>query len=358
MSFLLAFLGIVSLIMLHELGHFTAAKAVGMRVEKFSLFFGPMLVKVRRGETTYGVGPIPLGGYVKISGMNPYEELPKEVQPRAYFRQPVWKRLVVIGAGPFMSLLTAFVLLWGLFSIHGTYRPTSTIEQVARKAPATGKLLSGDRIVSIDGRRGSFETLRGQVNRHACEGRQVNGCTAATPARVVVARGGETRTFLITPRYDASAKRMLLGFAPRNHLVADSPATGAGNALSTMWNVTSQTVSTFARLIVSPDARKQTTSVVGAYEVTRQSFEFSTAQALFLLAVISLSLGVINLFPFLPLDGGHIFFALAEKVRGRAIPFSVMERASAVGIMLVLFVFVIGFSNDIGRLTGQGFGVR
>src|SRR6059058_3943861 len=125
--------------MLHELGHFAAAKAVGMRVEKFSLFFGPMLVKVRLGETVYGIGPIPAGGYVKISGMNPHEELPPEVAKRAYFAQPVWKRLVVIGAGPFMSLLTAFALLWGLYTIHGTYQPTSVVDRVARKAPATGK---------------------------------------------------------------------------------------------------------------------------------------------------------------------------------------------------------------------------
>src|SRR3954451_8619954 len=127
MSFVLAFLGIVSLIMLHELGHFAAAKAVGMRVEKFSLFFGRMLVKVRRGETAYGIGPIPLGGYVKISGMNPREELPPEVAHRAFFRQPVWKRVVVIGAGPAASILTAFALMWGLLALHGTYEATSTI---------------------------------------------------------------------------------------------------------------------------------------------------------------------------------------------------------------------------------------
>src|SRR5207244_7467826 len=88
-SYVLAFLGFSALIILHEAGHFVAAKAVGMRVERFSLFFGPMLVKVRRGETDYGVGPIPLGGYVKITGMNPYEEIPKEVEDRAYYRQPV-----------------------------------------------------------------------------------------------------------------------------------------------------------------------------------------------------------------------------------------------------------------------------
>ncbi|MGN6187759.1 MAG: site-2 protease family protein, partial [Conexibacter sp.] len=94
MSWLLAFLGFVLLIVLHEAGHFAAAKAVGMRVERFSLFFGPMFWKVRRGETEYGIGAIPLGGYVRITGMNPTEEIPPEVAHRAYYRQPVWKRIV------------------------------------------------------------------------------------------------------------------------------------------------------------------------------------------------------------------------------------------------------------------------
>jgi regulator of sigma E protease len=98
--------------------------------------------------------------------------------------------------------------------------------------------------------------------------------------------------------------------------------------------------------------------VVGSYEVTRESFDFDTVQALLVLGIISLSLAVINLFPFLPLDGGHIFWALAEKIRGRPIPFSVIERASAIGFLLVIMLFVIGLSNDIGRLRGEGFGVR
>src|SRR5437588_4077935 len=122
MSYLLAFLGFIALIVLHEAGHFTAAKAVGMRVERFSLFFGPMLVKVRRGETEYGVGPIPLGGYVKITGMNPHEELPPEVRPRAYFNQPVWKRVVVILAGPLVNLLIAFFILGGVYLAQGAVK--------------------------------------------------------------------------------------------------------------------------------------------------------------------------------------------------------------------------------------------
>src|SRR6059058_5679304 len=114
MSYALAAAGFALLIILHEAGHFTAAKAVGMRVEKFYLFFPPAIFKRKRGETEYGIGAIPLGGFVKITGMNPEEELPPDIAPRAYYAQPVWKRIVVIGAGPFVNIALAFALLFGL----------------------------------------------------------------------------------------------------------------------------------------------------------------------------------------------------------------------------------------------------
>ena len=135
MSYLLAFLGFAALIILHEFGHFLAAKAVGMRVERFSLFFGPLLVKVRHGETEYGIGPIPLGGYVRITGMNPREEIPPEVRPRAYYNQPVWKRVVVILAGPAVNLLIAFVIVWGLVLSNGEVVPTSAALLCASALP-------------------------------------------------------------------------------------------------------------------------------------------------------------------------------------------------------------------------------
>jgi regulator of sigma E protease len=124
-----------------------------------------------------------------------------------------------------------------------------------------------------------------------------------------------------------------------------------------MWFFTRGTVETIAQ-IFKPEKRKEISGVVGSYEVTRQSIALGFQEGFFLLAVISLSLGVINLFPFLPLDGGHIFWALAEKVRGRPIAFSVMERAGFIGFALVIGLFFIGFTNDIGRLTGEGFDVR
>jgi regulator of sigma E protease len=358
MSWLLAAAGFAALIMLHELGHFAAAKAVGMRVEKFSLFFGPMLVKWRRGETVYGIGPIPAGGYVRISGMNPREELPPEVAPRAYYAQPVWKRVVVIAAGPFMSILTAFVLLWGVFAVNGTAQITSTVGTIEPAWPAAGVLKPGDRILAVDGQRGDFQKLAALVARHKCAGgAPVDGCNAATPAKLTIERGGRQMTVSVTPRYDAGQKRTRVGFSYRETQRHYGVGGAADKSLSTMGLVVTKTASTFAGIFTSAEKRKQVGSVVGAYEQTRQSFELSTAQALFFLGVISLSLGIINLFPFLPLDGGHIFFAIAEKLRGRAIPFAAMERASVIGIVLVMFVFIIGLSNDIDRLTGRGFGV-
>jgi regulator of sigma E protease len=370
MSWALAFAGFAALIILHELGHFAAAKAVGMRVERFSLFFPPLLLRVRRGETEYAIGAVPLGGYVKITGMNPNERIPPEIADRAYYRQPVWKRVVVIFAGPAMNFVIAFAIIWALLLSLGQIRNALQVNQVDPRGSAVGALKPGDRILSIDGRPGyapglsARETVRRQdalrrlVARHRCPGgRLTDGCVATTPATVVALRDRERVTLRIRPRYNAAARQMLLGisYGAKEDI---PPGRAATLSLTQMWQVTEATVTGIVKIFYDPQARRQVSGVVGSYEATRQTFEFDTTRALYILALISLSLAVVNLFPFLPLDGGHIFWALAEKVRGRPIPFSVMERASVVGFMLVAILFVIGLTNDIGRLTGNGFNVR
>jgi regulator of sigma E protease len=356
MSFFLAFLGFAALIILHELGHFVAAKAVGMRVERFSLFFPPLVARHKRGETEYAIGAIPLGGYVKITGMNPAEEIPPEVAHRAYFRQPVWKRIFVISAGPAVNIALAFLILWVLIWANGRQEGTGKVERVTAP-PARGELAPGDQIVSVDGVRGDFATLREQISSHKCAGEPVDGCKAATPATIVVTLRGEERTLHLRPVYSAAEDDMFLGFQTTTRPVPTGPVDAAGESISGMWFFTTKTVETIAG-IFQAEKRKELSGVVGSYEVTRQTIELDAQRALYLLAIISLSLGVINLFPFLPLDGGHIFWALAEKIRGRAIPFAVMERAGFVGFVLVIALFMIGLSNDVGRLTGEGFGVR
>src|SRR5437868_5532902 len=242
MSFLLAFLGFAALIVLHEAGHFVAAKAVGMRVERFSLFFGPLLLKFRRGETEYGIAPIPLGGYVKITGMNPREELAPEVVPRAYYNQPVWKRVVVILAGPAVNLLIAFGIVWGLVLSNGEAVPSGRVAAI-QSQPAKGALHVGDTIVSIDGVSRSPDAMRNQIGTHRCAGAQTSGCLAAAPARVVVRRDGRLRTLELRPRYSSAEHRPLIGFAfgQRNRTVG--PAQAASLTVTDLWNVTKSTVS-------------------------------------------------------------------------------------------------------------------
>ncbi len=357
MTWLLTFLGIVSLVLLHEFGHFAVAKAVGMRVERFSLFFGPMLVKFRHGETEYGIGPIPLGGYVKISGMNPAEELPAGQEHRSFYRQAVWKRVAVIAAGPAMNILVAFLLLAGVYWLSAQHplKNSAKVASVEASMPASGILKKGDVLLAVDGKPVSVqgETLSfiSQIASHRCPGAQVSGCSAATPVRFTVRRGSQRLSLAITPRYDASLKRMLVGISSEPVFSRDSLPVALGSSVSEMWSVTTQTLSRVAGIFTSSKDRKELHGIVGVSDVTRQAFSFGVPDTLYVLALISLSLAIINLFPFLPLDGGHIFWALAEKVRGRAIPFEVMERASVAGIALVLVIAAIGLSNDVSSLS-------
>jgi regulator of sigma E protease len=353
-SWVLAFLGFAMLVILHEAGHFFAAKAVGMRVERFALFFPPLLYKVRRGETEYGIGAIPLGGYVKITGMNPAEEIPLEHAHRAYYRQPVWKRIVVIAAGPAVNIVLAFVILAGVFLSQGTVSPPPVVGKIEQGTPAATALKQGDVLLAVDGKR-----LTGNYSEQLDQVQKAVGTHKDTPVRITVRRDGTEQVVSGKTFFDKANNRYRFGFAYDQDASVQSagPLRASGLAVEEMWTVTSATVSHIAQIFV-PEKRKELGSVVGGYEQTRQAFTISASTALVILAFISLSLGIINLFPFLPLDGGHIFWALAEKVRGRAIPFSVMERAGFVGFALVIALFLIGFTNDLDRLANGGFRLR
>jgi regulator of sigma E protease len=397
-SWVLVVVGFSALIILHEFGHFIVAKWTGMRVERFFLFFPPKAWSVRRGETEYGIGTIPLGGFVKITGMNPEEleprdpdrerpepglleriesadqeedmlvsrpgePLPPELRERAYYNQPVWKRVVVIAAGPVVNILIAFLILFGLsFGLEEPSGSGVEVGFVGEDTPAAGKLQEGDRVISVDGQPASnlqfadrTDRFRELTNAHTCAGQPTQGCPATTPVRVVTESNGQQRTVEITPEYETEQldePRMLIGigFAPvATQPIAQTVPQAADYGVDTMWFITRETVSTIAQIFV-PEKREELSGVVGGSRALNEAIGFGTEEALLILALISLSLGIINLFPFLPLDGGHIFWSLVEKVRGQRVPFSVIERASAVGFLLILMLFVVGLSNDLGRI--------
>jgi len=356
LSYFLAFLGFVILVILHEAGHFTVAKAVGMRVERFSLFFPPLLVRRQVGETEYAIGALPLGGYVKISGMNPSEDLPDEVRTRAYYAQPPWKRVLVIAAGPGVNFVLALVLLFVFNVAHGPVDPE--VGAVAKNLPAAHVLRPGDKVVAVDGHSGDANKVHDLLQEHRCARQPpTNGCSATSAATLLVKRGHSRFTVRLTPVYDAKVRAMRVGFTYAFPSHPEAPGQAVGTAANQFWYFTRKTIALPLR-VFNAHQRKQIGTAVGAYEVTRRTIQSDATEAIGIIALISLSLAIINLYPFLPLDGGHIFWAIVEKIRRRPVPFSVMERASILGFALVLVFFFIGLSNDIGRLTGKGFQTR
>ena len=279
-GWVLTIAGFAFLIILHEFGHFIAAKATGMRVERFFLFFPPKIVSVKRGETEYGIGALPFGGFVKITGMNPDEELPPEVAPRAYYHQPVWKRIVVIGAGPAMNLLLAFVILFAVSLSLNEF--DGQVGAVESGTPAAAHLQTGDKLLAVDGK--SFPNLDQQARgdplhqpRGAAQVRRsapTDGCKAKQPVDLKIERDGQVQHLSVTPFYDAQAKRMRLGFSYGTTSVGQSPPAAAGHAASEMWQVTTGTLGVFSK-IFEPQERKKIHGIVGISDVTQQAVRVS-----------------------------------------------------------------------------------
>ena len=409
MSYVIPILGLLGLILIHELGHFTAAKATGMRALKFYVGFPPALVKRRRGETEYGIGVVPLGGFVKIPGMlrpEPSdlwavdelarsEHLPAEQaarigiagdeigrllahgrvddaasaavelrqmveaagdasalerrravrsldrliessDTRGYWRSRRRSRLIVIGAGPATNIVFAFVLLVTLAAtgLPQPLQPEPVVAGLERGLPAQkAGLRTGDRIVAVEGRTiHSFDQLHALIS--GSKGR---------PVDVRVRRGGRVVDLgPITPVRQGG--RYIVGFIPDALATTRSVAVwhAPGEALSQMWSMISGSVSG-----IRSQGTSSLSSPVGIVRVSASAADTGAPYYLWLLAYISLSLGILNLLPFLPLDGGHILLLALERVRGRALSRGTFERVSAFGIALVLLLFLLGLHNDL-----------
>ena len=398
MSFFIGIVGLGFLILIHEAGHFFTARGLQMRPRKFYIGFPPAIFKVRRGGIEYGVGAIPLGGYVKIPGMHrpaavdlelrlqrslreapelvaPLERVKRLLNaqqweeadaalddleqalrdanqptdaltdvrdalgPDAYWRAPMWKRITVIFAGPGTNLLLAIVLFAILFVtgsggyrlgfVFGITKDDQVVNVVARVVPgepaAHAGLHAGDRIVAINGRKAPPQEIARTIR--GSEGR---------PVTLTIVRGG--RSITLPP---AEARQQ-----PRQ-----SVPQATWNSIRLTGEVTKEIGSSLTNL-VHRQGRDQISSPVGITQASSQAVKQGWQDYFWVLGLISLSLALLNLLPLLPLDGGHIFFSILEAIRGRAVPREVYERVSAVGIALVLALFFIGLSNDVGRIGG------
>jgi regulator of sigma E protease len=396
MSVFVAIVGLAFLILIHEAGHFFAAISVGMRPRRFYLGFPPAAAKVNRKGIEYGIGVIPLGGYVKIPGMHrpaasdvdvhfgralqqrpelagplqrlkraldvgddaaadaaveelmrvggdsPPEGFSRGIQeildglsPQAYWRQDTWRRIFVILAGPATNFLLAIALFAILFLVGGG-KATTTVGSVLPGKPAAAiGLKPGDQIVAING-----ATVEPRDISAAISG------SKGQPVTVMVQRGARLVTLPpVQPQVIDGAYR--LGFVLQGEKLG--VAESAWQSVRLTGVVTREIGKSLARL-THGEGRKDISSPVGISQTLSQQHDVENY--LWVLGLISLSLALMNMLPLLPLDGGHIAFSIIEGIRGRAVAREVYERVSVVGIVLVLFLFVVGVSNDVGRLGG------
>ena len=245
MSWFLAFAGFALLIILHEFGHFAAAKAAGMRVERFSLFFPPLILKwkPKNGETEYGIGAIPLGGYVKITGMTRPRSCPRRSPTAPTTAQPVVEAHRRHRRRPGVNVAVAFLIFFGSSwpRARSPSTPVSKVGQGRARSPAKGVLQPGDQIVSVDGS-GYADQHRASRSRTPPLRRRGRP-TAARPrtaAAITVKRDGRTLTFHVKPRYDATQKRMRIGFAydQVQHVHPLGVGGAAQESVDAMWCVT------------------------------------------------------------------------------------------------------------------------
>jgi len=346
-TLLIAILGLALLIFVHELGHFIAAKAFGMRVERFYIGFPPAAVRRRRGETEYGVGLIPLGGFCKISGMMPEEDLPEEVVPRAYYARPVWQRNITILAGPVMNFVAAFVIVFIFLLAQGVATTTLAVDFVQPDSPAAlAGLQAGDRLVSGDGSAfADWEAATAFFQARPEENVTLAWVTPEGQAR--------SATVKLAANPDLQGKGML---GVRSRVVNERPglveavsltATGTYDAFKATFKGLGMLVSGQ----IDPTGPDGAVGPVGIVKISQDAVRNSYYPML--LAFISINLGIVNLLPILPFDGGHVVLNTAEWLRrGRRVSTKVVQRAVAIGVALLLTLTVYLTWNDIGRLLG------
>ncbi|MFP5327937.1 MAG: M50 family metallopeptidase [Acidimicrobiia bacterium] len=361
------------MIMLHELGHYLTAKWAGMKVTEFFLGFGPRIWSVRRGETEYGIKAIPAGGYVKIIGMHNLEVVDANDEPRTYRQQPFWRRLSVAVAGSTMHFIIAFVLLFVILAGVGLPVTTTTVGQISAirggRSPAQeAGFRVGDRILAVDGEPlEAWEDLPPYIRQHPGD-----------ELRFTVERDGEQIQLTAVPA-DLSKTEVegmespseptgFVGIGPKIANERVPPLTAVGESATTLGRLFGEvfralgSVFSFNGLQTYGDVLLGRTggttaedggnnrflSPVGFVRVAGQAAESGLADVLFLLVSINLFVGVFNMVPLLPLDGGHVVIAVYEKIRsmlaGRRY-YADVAKLMPLTYMVVLLLLFLGLTS-------------
>ena len=353
--YLLPFIVVLGImIFFHELGHFLVAKYFGVKVLKFALGFGPKIFGKEVGETEYSIRYFPLGGFVKMLGEDEedeeYQDLPIEEAENSFSNQHALKRMAIVAAGPLFNLVLAFFLFCGLFLISGNYMMTTEIGQVRSESPAfRAGLKEGDIIISV----------QGQAIKSWDEIKELVQGQAGRPVAMTVKRGDRIFSLTVTPEetvvkneFGEEIKSALIGIvaAGKFEKVELGPWQALKESILETWKWIKLTCLVVVKLFQGVVSIKTVGGPIMIGQITGKLAQESFGYLIPFMAIISINLGILNLFPIPILDGGVIIFLIIELFIGRPISLKKRELAQKVGLSLLIILMVIVFYNDILRL--------
>lgn len=329
-----------TIVLFHELGHFAAAKAFGVRVFEFSVGIGPVLARFRRRGTQYSLRMLPLGGFVKLAGMDPALSDDDELSPddaRNFNVKPLWQRMIIIAAGPFMNFILAFLLIAGYYM---TVHVPPTVTRVSPGSPAEmAGLEPGDVILSVEGQR--TETAEEVI--------RIVQPNAGNPLKMAVRREDQSLEVVVTPRFDPHAGVGLLGIEIRSHPRLGF-VTSITKAAEDTWRGAVGIAQAVGRMVTGRsevDLRGPIGIITITGEAARQGID-----ALITLAIgLNLNLGLINLLPIPVLDGGWLVLLALEGIRGRPLEPEQRGLAQFVGLLIIVLLMIYAFYQDVIHLN-------
>jgi regulator of sigma E protease len=342
-----AVIGLGILIVFHEFGHFLLAKLSGVGVLTFSVGFGPKLWVKKRGETEYALSAFPLGGYVKMVGENPDEEVSAADMQKSFAHKSLLKRAAIVLAGPGFNLILAVLLFMIVFAFYGVPIMSTLVSDVSSGSPAEkAGILKGDRVVAIDGKRVNewgdlAETIRSSAGRELTVELQ----RGSEPLQVKVkANRREGRNVFGEPRDE-----WLIGISSQVTIEKGHAGRSLSRAFTQTYDISKLTLQAFYKMLLGDVSPRNIGGPIMIAQMAGQQAQEGLGAFLGFLAVLSINLGVLNLLPVPVLDGGHLLFFLVEAVIRRPVSIKYREMAQQVGICLLGLLMVYAFYNDIVR---------
>lgn len=354
----LAFLAVLGpLVFVHEMGHYLVGRWCGVKVDAFSIGFGRRLFGwTDRHGTEWKVGWLPLGGYVQFAGDRDtastpdaaWKHLPDDIRSRSFPAQPVWKRALIVAAGPATNFLFAILILAGFAAVYGVREAPPVVNAVVEGSPADrAGLQSGDRIVAIDGSEiVSFGDISSAIIHRIDE-----------PARIDFVRAGREQSVTMTPRIETEKDRF--GNAVQRAVIGirsgplEDRRVGPVEALSIGVSQTVTLVRQMAAVIGQlVTGRRDASEMGGPLMIAKESGQmasFGPAALIALIALVSVNLGFINLLPMPMLDGGHLVFYAYEAVRGKPASAEVQAWAFRAGFLALVALMLFTTFNDLSR---------